>query len=217
MLEDSTPWRILCTFVIASVLSGVFLGWWATRPELQSLWFNNVEFWTVPTVKFWLLASALFFLNLAIPYLVAWLRNWLSFSAYRSIIGGALIASSLMSLWWIERLPALAQFLLFRFALVLVLTLALLVISQKWYWTIAILMLVGSLMTPLIASIPYAFAKSVPPEWFEVSKFFVSSVLLSGLFGYWLVKSSDQRQQRSQSHHQLRIRRGGAVEESHLS
>lgn len=187
-LRGSPVWNVLCAFFIGSVVSGLIFAWCVTRPALHGIWFHVEGFWIFPTAKLWLLAACLFFLNLAGPYFVAHSKKWLSFSAYRLIIGGALISLLPLSVWLIEPLTALSQFLLFRLTLVLVLSLTLLVITQRWHWGLAILMLVLSLTTPLIASIPYAFSKSVSPEWFEVSKFFVSSSLLVVFFGYWLAK-----------------------------
>ena len=190
MLQDSPFWKVLCAFFIGSVFSGLIFAWSVTRPALQSFWFRSEEFWIFPTGKLWLLAAGLFLLNLAGPYFVAHLNKWLSFCAYRLFIGAMLIVLVPASVWLIEPLPALAQLLLFRFALALTLSLILFIITRRWYSGLAAIILVISLTASLIAGIPYAFLKSVPPEWFEVSKFFVSSSLLALLFGYWLVKSS---------------------------
>lgn len=49
-------------------------------------------------------------------------------------------------------------------------------------------MLVASLATPLLGSLPYAITRSISPEWNEVSKFCLGFLVLSALFGYWLNK-----------------------------
>ncbi|HBB89105.1 MAG TPA: hypothetical protein DC047_15980 [Blastocatellia bacterium] len=138
----------------------------------------------------WLLANGLFFLNLAGSTYVALFKKWVSFSPYRLIIGEMFFALLPVTIWLIEPLPALLQLFLLRVAQALVLSLMLLVITQKWYWGVAILMLLVSLATSVIAGVPYAFVKSISLEWFEVSKFFVNSLLLAVLFGCWLVKST---------------------------
>ena len=183
-------WRVLCAFFIGSALSGLFFAWCVTRPSLQGYWFRTEEIWTLPTRKLWLLATGLFFLNLVGSCFIAHLKRWLSFSASRLIIGGTLFALVPVLVWLMEPMSALSQLVLFRFTLALVISLTLWVITRRWYWSLATLILLGSLTTPLIASIPYPFLKSVSFESFEVSKFFVSSSLLALLFGFWLVKSS---------------------------
>lgn len=182
--------KVLCAFLIGSLFSGIFFAWCVTRPALQGLWFRTEEFWIFPTGKLWLLASGLFLLNLAGPYVVAHLNKWLSFSVSRLIIATLLIALIPASVRLIEPLPAVTQLLLFRFTVALVLSLMLFVITQRWYNSLAVTMLVVSLTASLIAGIPYAFLRSLPPEWFEALRFFLSSSLLALLFGYWLVKSS---------------------------
>ncbi len=181
--------RVLWAFFIGSVLSGLFFAWCVTRPSLQGYWFRTEGIWTFPTGKLWLLATGLFFLNLVGSSFIALLKRWLSFSAYRLIIGGTLFALVPVLVWLMEPMSALSQLVLFRFTLALVISLTLLFITRRWYWSLATLMMLGSLTTPLIASIPFAFLKSVSLEWFEVSKFFVSSSLLALLFGFWLLKS----------------------------
>jgi hypothetical protein len=189
-MRQSNRRRILCAFFIGSLLTGLIFAWCVTRPALQSFWFRTEEIWTFPTRKLWLLTIALFFLNLSGPYIIAHLKGWLSFSAFRLIIAGALVGLIPVLFCLSEPLPNLWQILLFRFTLALVVSLALLIITHRWYWGLAALMLFGSLATPIIAGLPYALFKPIRFDWFEVAKFFVNSSLLAVLFGYWLVKSS---------------------------
>ncbi len=189
-LQSPILWKVLCAFFIGSVLSSLIFAWCVSRPSLQSFWFRTEEFWIFPTRKLWLLAAGLFFLNLAGSYLIAHVNKWLSFSGYRLIIGVTLVALVPVMVWSIEPLPALAQLLLFKFALALILSVALSVITRRWYSSLAIAMLIVSLTASLIAGVPYVFISSVRTEWFEVSKFFANSSLLSLLSGYWLAKSS---------------------------
>jgi hypothetical protein len=129
-------------------------------------------------------------MNLVSSSLIVYLNKWLPFSTYRSIFAGTLFAIVPISVWLSESLSALSQLLVIRLTLALAVSLMALVITRKWYWHLAALMVVLSLATPIIGGIPYGLFTSIPLQWFEVSKFFVSSFFLSGLFGYWLVKSS---------------------------
>src|SRR3989442_1418921 len=189
-LESQILWKVLCAFFIGSVLSSLIFAWCVSKASLQSLWFRSEEFWIFPTRKLLLLAAGLFFLNLAGSYLVAHVNKWLSFSAYRLILGVMLVALVPVMVWLIEPLPALTQLLLVKFALALILSVAVSVITRRWYSSLAIAMLIVSLTASLIAGIPYAFISSVPTEWYEVSKFFANSSLLALLSGYWLARSS---------------------------
>jgi len=182
--------KVLCAFMVGNVVTAVFFVWCVTRPALQDYWFRTEEIWTFPTGKLWLLSTGLFVLNLVGAYSIAHLKGWLSFPANRLIIGAIVITFAPGSIWFIGPRSALAQVLLFRFMLAILLSLALVVITKNWYWSLAILMLVSSLATPLVAGLPHVLFKSIRFEWFEVSKFFVNSLLLSVFSGYWLVKSS---------------------------
>jgi uncharacterized metal-binding protein len=87
-------------------------------------------------------------------------------------------------------MPIPLEFFLFRSLLALILAGALVVITQRWYWGIASLMLAVAVATPLLASVQYAVVGAVSAEWFEISEFLAGSLLLSVLFGYWLAKSA---------------------------
>jgi hypothetical protein len=91
--------------------------------------------------------------------------------------------------WLVEPVPRMLQFFVFRSLLVLLLMAALVVMTQKWYWGIASLMLAASIATPLIGSLPYLVFDSVSPEWFQISEYLFGYLFLSILFAYWLVKS----------------------------
>jgi hypothetical protein len=182
-------WKVLCAFFIASLISSTVFAWCVTSVKLQNVWFHTAEFWVLPTRKLWMLTAGLFILSLAGGYLVAHFQKWLRFSIYRLVAGGALIVLFLGLALSIQPLAAFSVLLLFRFAIAAVLSTALLVITGKWQWLIVSLMIAASLATPLLASIPYAFFRSMSPEWFEVSEFFFGSSLLAILFGWWLLKS----------------------------
>jgi len=185
-------WKVLAPFVIGSLFIGLIFAWALSRPSLQDVWFHYKEYWVLPTRRMLLLASGLFCLNLLVACLVAHSRRWLSFSTYPVIVGLVITAALPLLGWLIEPLPLLMQFILFRSILVVLLTVTLWVITREWYWRIAGSMLAASLLTPLLGSLPYVVIRSISPEWFEVSEFFLGSLLLSTLFGYWLIKANAQ-------------------------
>jgi hypothetical protein len=187
--QIAPKWKALSTFVIGSLLIGLLFAWTVSRPTLEHFWFRYQDYWVLPTLKMSLLATGLFCLNLAGACLIARKRNWLSFSTFRFIVGLVIIATLPLLTWMIEPLPLFMQFILFRSVLVVLVSVGLWVVTRKWYWGIASLMLVASLATPLFGNLPYAVLRSVSPKWFEISEFFVGSLLLSALFGYWLVKA----------------------------
>lgn len=178
---------------MGGLFAGLILAWIVSRPTLHSLWFRYQEYWILPTSRFSFLAGGLFFLSLASASLIGQLRNWLPFSTRRLIVGLAVLTPLPLLDWLIQPVPRLLQFLVFRSLLVLLLTAALLVVTQKWYWGIASLMLAFSLATPLIGSLPYLVFESVSPEWFQISEYLFGSLILSVLFAYWLVKSIGKR------------------------
>jgi hypothetical protein len=184
--------RVLYVFIITNLFTGSIFAWIVSRPRLRDLWFHYAEYWVLPTKKVSLLAGGLFFLNLATAYLVAYIKKWLHFPKFRLILAAVVIAALPLLVWLNEPLPLLLQFFLFRIVLVLLLTVALLVITQKWYWGITSLMLATAVASPLLGALPYAVFEFVSPEWFEISQFLFSSVLLSALFGCWLIKTTDQ-------------------------
>jgi hypothetical protein len=188
--QIAPKWKVLSAFVVGSLFIGLIFALAVSRPTLQYSWFHYREYWVLPTRKMSLLASSLFCLNLAGACLIARARNWLSFfSTYRLIVGLVITATLPLLGSLIEPLPLLIQFISFRSILVVLLTLTLRVVTREWYWGIAGLMLAASLATPLLGSLPYAVIQSLSPEWFEISQFFVGSLLLSALFGYWFIKA----------------------------
>lgn len=184
--------RVLYAFIITSLFTGLIFACIVSRPRLRNVWFHYQEYWVLPTKKLLLLAAGLFFLNLVTAYLIAHMKKWLYFRTFRLILAFIAIVALPLMVRLIEPLPLLLQFFLFRTLLVLLLTVALLVITQKWYWGITTLMLGTAVASPLLGALPQAVFGYVSPEWFEISQFLFGSVLLSALFGYWLVKATNQ-------------------------
>ena len=181
-------WKVLSAFVLVNLFIGLIFAWTVSRPTLQDLWFHRREYWLSPTLQMLLLASGLFWLNLAGACLIAHMRSWLSFSTFRLIVGLIMIATLPLLVWLIEPLPIFLQFILFRSVLVVLLTVTLWVITRQWYWGIAGLILAVSLATPLLGNLPSVVIRPLSAEWFEISEFCLGSLLLSALFGFWLVK-----------------------------
>lgn len=183
-------WKAFSAFVIGDLFIGLIFAWTVSRPTLEHLWFYYPEYWVLPTLKMSLLATGLFCLNLAGACLIARTRNWVSFSTFRLVLGLVIIATLPLLVWVIEPpLSFFTQFILFRSILVVLLSVGLWVVTRKWYWGIAGSMLAVSLATPFFGNLPYAVLRSVSAKLFEISEFFLGSLLLSALFGYWLVKA----------------------------
>lgn len=182
-------WSVLCVFLAGSICSGLVFTCLVTRPALQVLWFRTEEFWVLPTGKFWVLSAGLFFLNLAGSCLVIYLSRWLSFPGDRLLISVIPLVFVLAPIWSLATAPTFSNLLIFRIALPVALSLTLFIITKRWFSSVASMMLAVSLSASLIASVPYTFLETFPPEWFEAARFVVASSLLSISFGYWLVKS----------------------------
>lgn len=182
-------WKVLSAFVIGNLFIGLIFAWTVSRPTLHHFWFRRQEYWLSPTLQMLLLASGLFWLNLAGACLIARTRNWLSFSTFRLILGLVIIATLPLLGWLIEPLPIFMQFILSRSVVVVLLTVTLWVVTRQWYWRITGSMLAASLATPLLGSLPSIVIRPLSAEWFEISEFFLGSLLLSVLFAYWLIKA----------------------------
>jgi len=167
--KTAVSWKIVSAFAIGGLVAGLIFASIVSRPTLHSLWFRYREYWILPSISFSFLAGGLFVLNLTSACLLSKLRNWLPFSTRRVIMGFAILMPLPFLGWLIEPVPRLLQFFMFRSLLVLLLTGPLLVLTQKWHWGISILMLAGSLATPLIGSLPYLVFAFVPAEWFQIS------------------------------------------------
>ena len=87
-------------------------------------------------------------------------------------------------------MPIPLEFFLFRSLLASILAGTLVVITHRWYWGIASLMLAVAVATPLLASVQYAVVGPLSAEWSRYRSFLAGSLLLSVLFGYWLAKSA---------------------------
>jgi hypothetical protein len=182
--------KVLLTFFIGGVGSGLLFTWFVTRTVLNNFWFRRQGFWVLPTWKFGLLAGGLFLLGLAGAYALCHCKRWLSFPTYRPITAVLLLAAVAFPFWWLMQLPSLVQFFLVRITLALFLSLALFLVTRQWHSGVAALILVVCMIVSLLASIPDAFVQSFANEWFESLKFVIASSLLSILSGYWLAKSS---------------------------
>jgi hypothetical protein len=182
--------KVVFTFAIVSFVTGLLFALVASRPALEGVWFRYEEYLVLPTTKLLLLATSMFCLSQAVAYLIAHTRKWLTFSSTRLIVGVVVIATLPVVARLVESMPIPLEFFLFRSLLALILAGALVVITQRWYWGIASLMLAVAVATPLLASVQYAVVGAVSAEWFEISEFLAGSLLLSVLFGYWLAKSA---------------------------
>ena len=181
--------NVVATFAISSVVSGLIFTWVVTRPGLRTFWFTYPEYWVLPSKQFALLAPGALFLNLASAYTISLLKGWLDFSRSRSIIGLAITATLPFLFWIVAPFGLLLGYLLFRILLVILLTVSLWVITRRWSWGVAGLMLVAALVTPFLLSVLLAFFGSLSVEAFEAWQCMVSSLSLSILFAWWLVKS----------------------------
>lgn len=178
--------RVLFTFLSGSVLTAFIFALCVLHSTFH--WFQTEEIWTFPTQKLWMLTAALFFGNLIGASFVSYFADWVNVSVNRLILAALLFAIATLSIGLMASVSALSQILLFRLILALVALLALLILTRRWYWLLAVLALVFSLLTPIIAGVSYFVSASL--EWFEVMKFFVHSSLLALFFSCWLLKAT---------------------------
>ena len=181
--------KILLTFITTSLIGGSVFASLVSRPTLQQIWFHYHEYWLLPTKKLSILACVLFFSSLATAFVIAQGKNWFSFSKFRLVIGAVTIAAAPFIAWLVEPASLLLQFFLFRMVLVLLLTVTLFVVTQRWFWVLAGLMFLTAAMIPLLGALPYTVFASVTPEWFEISEFVFGSVVLATLCALWLTNS----------------------------
>jgi hypothetical protein len=184
--------KVIVAFLVSSVFTGGMFAFFVTIPALRTYWFRTEEIWTFPTAKLWLLTITLFFLNLLIPSFVAMYKHWLLFSAVRVVLSLMLVAIVPLLGWVLRPHSALSQLLLFRAVLALCAAFSSWLITQRWHWMIAVIMLILSLATPLIAGIIIP-VRHVPLPWLEAIKFFVNSALLAVTFGWWLVNDKRRK------------------------
>ena len=185
--------NVVATFAISSVVSGLLFIWVVTRPALRTFWFTYPEYWVLPSKQFALLAPGVLFLSLASAYTISLLKGWLDVSTSRSIIGLAITATLPFLFWIVAPFGLLLSYFLFRIVLVILLTVSLYVITRRWSWGVATLMLLAALVTPLLLGVLVALFRSLSVEAFEAWQCMISCVCLSLLFAWWLVKSWRQR------------------------
>src|SRR5690242_16402920 len=181
--------KVILTFITTSLIAGSIFAILVSRPKLQRFWFLYHAYWVIPTKKLFLLACVLFFLSLAIAFLIAQAKDWFSFSIFRLVIGAVIIAAVPFSVWLVEPTAPLLQYFLFRMAVVLFLSVTLFVVTRRWFWGIAGLMFVTAGATPLLGALPYTVFASATPEWFEISEFVFGSLVLAALCALWLTNS----------------------------
>lgn len=187
--EESRLLTVTALFLIGGVVGSLTFAWGVTRQNFHDMWFRLQEFWVFPTRALRLFATGIFFLSLAAPYSVAHMKKWLSFPARRLLIAFGLFALLPVFVWLTEPLFPLTQYMVSRIALAALLSLMLFAISHRWYTGLAAVIFFVALLSSVLAAIPYLFLQRISPEWYEVSKYVVTSTLLAGVFGYWLARA----------------------------
>jgi len=183
--------RVLLTFFVGGLSSGLLFTFLVSRPSLQALWFHREEFWVIPTWKLSLLTGSMFLVGLAGSYALSHWQGWISYPAFRSLLGLILLVAAAIAAWLVLQSFPLAQFFLLRIILVLFLSLALFWVTRRWLIWISVLMLMVCVSAPFVASIPDTFVRPFPNEWFEALKFVITSSLISLLSSYWLVLTDE--------------------------
>jgi len=71
--------KVVFTFAIVSLVTGLLFALVASRPALQGVWFRYEEYLVLRTTKLSLLATSMFCLSQAVAYLIAHTSKWLTF------------------------------------------------------------------------------------------------------------------------------------------
>jgi hypothetical protein len=180
-------------------MGGVLFALVITRRGLQGLWFGTVEWWIFPTMKFWALAGAIFFMSFAASYAFASSRGWLEMATphYRVLAAAVLGGVIPCFLGFLSRpSAAVIGFFVSPLVIAFLLSIALFLLTSKWYKSGTVLIVIVYFAAPLVADIPDLFF-SREYTWSDTVTFFIRFSLLTALCGWWLVRATGSQTPRA--------------------
>jgi hypothetical protein len=185
--------KVILLFLIAGAICAIVFGFVTTRSSLENVWFTKIEYWIFPTQRFWLLASALFFVAFGASYALSIAKGWLDRARWFRILCAFAIATSIPILLIQFSMPASATIgtFLSPFVVTLGLSAAMFVLTKRWFKWATVGIFLIYVIAPLLAGLPDIFIRG-GSQWFSVLTFFFRCSGLMALCGWWLASTRER-------------------------
>jgi hypothetical protein len=187
----STRRKLILLFLLAGLSAGLLFGCVASNPAWESVWFRNIEYWSVPTHLYSITASVALLLALATGYVLSRYKGWLadSPSAARHLTAALLVASAVPTAAVVAEIAApyvgLVDLLLVPVTMALLLATGMWVFTKEWSSR-----LTAGILTAIFLGIviPNALCLllRISDRSFEMLKLACLFSLVSAVCGYWL-------------------------------
>ena len=190
---------IVFTFFVSGAIGAGLLSWLTARARFGLTWFTPAEWWTFPTAHFWLASCGLFFFAFVIAYFFCVFNDWLAIHKPRVQLVWALCLATPIPVAMIAlsrtNSPLVAP-LLSPVIVGFFLSLAMFVLTRRWYRLATVLIIVIYVAAPLIADVPDLLL-SGGYRWFDAVTYLIRYSLLASVCGWWLAQAAGS----SASHH----------------
>ena len=185
--------KLIFLFMLAGLTAGLSFGYVASNPAWKSLWFRNIEYWSVPTHLYSITASIALLLALAASYVISRYKGWLpdSPSTARHLTAALLVASAVPIGAVIAQIAAtsvgLLNLLLVPVTIALLLATGMWVFTKKWSSRLTAGILTAIFLGIVIPNAIFLLVR-ISDRSFEILKLTCLSSLVSAVCGYWLVR-----------------------------